>query len=227
MSDNADVPLTVQRLHTLDTCVVSDAMDSLGLAGVADGLTPLWEGAELAGRVITVTLREVSTGSAQPRHLGVGAIETAGPGDVVVLDNEGRVGMGSWGGLLTVAAVLRGVAGVVIDGACRDVDEIRSHGFPAFARSGAMRTARGRVGEVASGEPVRICDVEVRRGDFVRADGSGVLFVRAEDIERVLDAAEALAIKEKLMVADLRANRSPSEVLGGNYETMLIGEPVR
>jgi regulator of RNase E activity RraA len=229
------VPDLVQRLRELDTCAVSDAMDALGLAGVADGLRPLWEGAELAGRVVTVAVREVSAGAAKvsagpakaPRHLGAGAIEAAEPGDVIVLDNEGRVGMGSWGGLLTAAAAEHGIAGVVVDGACRDVDEIRASRFPVFARGGAMRTARGRVGEATWGEAVGIAGVEVQRGDFVRADGSGVVFVPASDIERVLQVAERLAAKEKLMLADLRAGRSPSAVLAGNYETMLTDETVR
>jgi 4-hydroxy-4-methyl-2-oxoglutarate aldolase len=219
---------TAARLRELDTCVVSDAMDSLGLAGVADGLHPVWEGADVAGRVMTVTVREATSGIAvKPRHLGVGAIEASEPGDVIVVDNEGRVAMGAWGGLLTAAAREQGVAGVVVDGACRDVDEVRTLGFPAFARSGAMRTARGRVAEVATGEPVHIAGVEVRPGDFVRADGSGVVFVSADDVDRVLETAETLVAKEKRMLADLQAHRSPSAVLGGSYEHMLTGEVAR
>ena len=90
-----------------------------------------------------------------------------------------------------------------------------------FARSRTSRTARGRIVETGTNVPITVGDVAVSPGDFVVADGSGVVFVAARDIERVLDAAEAIAARERAMVAALSEGQPVSQVMGKSYETML------
>lgn len=212
----------VERLGRLDACVVSDALDASGRAGVAFGLRPVWEGARAVGRAVTVKLAPGSPPPGTPKvHLGIRAIEQAGPHDVIVVDNEGRTEMGGWGGLLSLAASTRQVAGVVLDGACRDVDESRELHFPVFARGGTPRTARGRVYEESCGEPVQVCGIAVRTGDFVIADGSGVVVVPVECAEEVIGAAEAMAEREAGMASRLRSGVPPSAVMGGAYEGLI------
>jgi 4-hydroxy-4-methyl-2-oxoglutarate aldolase len=212
----------VARLAPLDVCCVSDALDALGIDGVVDGLTPVWEGAKVVGRAVTTKLSPgpAPAGSA-PVHLGARAIEAARPGEVIVVDNGGRDTMGSWGGLLALAASLAGVAGVVTDGACRDVDEARDMSFPVFARGGAVRTARARIHEESCGEPVSLAGVPVSPGDIVMADGSGVVVLPAADAERVVERAEQIARREQAMQAKLHAGEAVSAVLGASYEDML------
>jgi 4-hydroxy-4-methyl-2-oxoglutarate aldolase len=212
----------VARLGRLDVCTVSDALDALGLAGVVTGLRPLWEGARAVGRAVTMRLAEGPPPPGAPKvHLGSAAIEASGPQSVIVVDNEGRLGMGSWGGLLSLAASVRGVAGVVSDGACRDVDEARELRFPVFARGVVAHTARQRAHEASVGTPVRLVDTTVHPGDLILADGSGVVVVPVEDAERILETAERIASREAGMAADLRAGTPVSHVLGGSYEDML------
>jgi 4-hydroxy-4-methyl-2-oxoglutarate aldolase len=209
------------RLSRLDCCAVSDALDKLKLSGVVSGLPQLSGSGRIAGRVITVKL---GTGTAPPgptRHLGTSAIETANSGDVIVVEQKSGVEAGSWGGILALGAKLRGVAGVVADGPVRDIDEAKSIDFPVFARGCTAHTARGRVVELATNGPVEIGTVTVNAGDYVIADGSGVVFIRPEDIERVLQAAESIAAREAAMAQALRAGRPISEVMGANYERML------
>jgi regulator of RNase E activity RraA len=216
----------VERLRALDACAVSDAMDAFGLSGTVLGIFPVWEGARMVGQAIPMQLREGPPEADAPRvHLGAGAIDQGGPGDVIVVANDGRVGMGAWGGLLSRAAARNGIAGVIVDGACRDVDEARELRFPVSARSGVVATARGRVHEASVGEPVTIAGVTVRAGDLVIADGSGVVVVPADRAEEVLAKAEHIAAREALMVADLTAGTSASDVLGGDYESMLQNSP--
>ena len=206
----------------LDVCCVSDAQDALGLDGVLPGIAPVWEGAKVVGRAVTVQLAPwPPPAGQQPVHLGVEAIEASGPGAVIVVANEGRTAMGSWGGLLSTAAVCRGVGGVVLDGGCRDVDEARGMGFPAFARGPAVRTARGRVFQQATGTTVTIGDIQVKPGDVVVADGSGVVVVAAETASGVSRKANELAAREARMRDALLAGRPPREVLGKAYERML------
>ena len=125
------------------------------------------------------------------------------------------------GGILALGAKLRGVAGVIADGPVRDIDEAKRFDFPVFARACAARTARGRVVELATNGPVEIGTVAVNPGDYVIADGSGVVFIKADEIEQVLAAAESIATSEAAMAHALRAGTAITEVMGENYEHML------
>jgi 4-hydroxy-4-methyl-2-oxoglutarate aldolase len=209
------------RLKRLDCCAVSDALDKLKLGGVVSGLPQLSGSGRIAGRVVTMKL---GTGTPPPgpvRHLGTTAIEAAKAGEVIVVEQRSGVEAGSWGGILTLGAKLRGVAGVIADGPVRDIDEAKGMEFPVFARACTARTARGRVVEMATNGPVEIGTVKVNPGDYVLADGSGVVFIKPEDIDRVLEAAESIAAREAAMAQALRAGRPITEVMGANYENML------
>jgi len=211
----------VARLARLDACAVSDALDSLGLAGAALGLHALTGARPVAGRVLTVDLRPAGDGPSGGRHLGTAAIEAAASGEVIVVGAGGRTDAGGWGGVLSLAAVTRGVAGVVVDGACRDVDEAREYGLAVYARAGVPRTARGRLREVAWNTPVEVAGVTVRPGDAVIADGSGVVFVPAAEAGPVLAKAESIAAREARMAARIRAGEPVSQVMSADYENML------
>ena len=211
----------VERLARLDTCAVSDALDRLQLAGAVTGLQRLSTTRRIAGRAVTVKLGAGAAPAEPARHLGTAAIEAARAGDVIVVDNRSGIDAGSWGGILTLGARLRGVAGVVADGLVRDIDEARGQDFPVFARGCTARTARGRIVELATNAPVTIGEAEVDPGDYVLADGSAVVFVRRADIERVLEAAELIAEREAAMARALREGRPITEVMGASYEHML------
>ncbi len=113
------------------------------------------------------------------------------------------------------------MSGVVVDGACRDVDESRALDFPVFARAAVPLTARGRAVEESFNEPVQIGGITVQPGDLVIADGSGVVFVPAAHAEAVVRTAEQIAAREAEMTKAVLAGRSVVEVMGRNYETMV------
>ena len=208
------------RLSELDACAVSDALDRLGLAGTVTGITRLTTTRRICGRVITVKMGR-DEGQPTSTHLGTTAIESAQPGDVIVMEQRTGVDAACWGGNLSLGAKLRGVAGVIVDGPARDIDEAREHDFPVFARSATARTARGRIVEAATGVPIVVGDVTVNPGDLVVADASAVVFIALGDVARVLEAAETVAARERAMVAALRDGAPISEVMGRSYETML------
>jgi regulator of RNase E activity RraA len=209
------------RLARLDACAVSDALDKLGLAGAVTGLQRLSSAQRLSGRVLTVRMEKDEGRPAASRHLATTAIEMARPGDVIVMEQRTGIDAACWGGNLSLGAKLRQVAGVIVDGPARDVDEAREYDFPIFARSATSRTARGRIVEAGTNVPITVGDVTVTPGDFVVADASAVVFVAAANIDRVLEAAEAIAARERAMVAALREGTPISEVMGRTYETML------
>ncbi len=214
----------VARLRRLDACAVSDAMDQLGLAGAARGLGAVSIRAKVCGKVRTVRLGVGRPAAEKPRHLGTTAITASGPGEVIVIEQSSGVEAGSWGGILTLAAKLKGVEGVISEGLVRDVDEAVQHQFPIYARGATVRTARGRIVELANQVEIVVGGVHVQPGDYVIADGSGVVFIPGAHAAAVLEAAENIAQKEALMAKDLLAGAAVTEVMGANYEHMLAAK---
>ena len=211
----------VRRLRRLDCCAVSDALDRLKLGSVVSGVPQQSGDTRIAGRAVTVKLGIGTGPKGPPRHLGTAAVDAAGPDDVIVVEQRSGIEAGSWGGLLTLGAKLRGVAGVVCDGPVRDIDEARAQGFAIFARSLTARTARGRIVELGTNVPVLFETVKVEPGDYVIADRSAVIFIAAAYIARVLDAAETIAAKEAAMAKALMAGEPISQVMAADYEHML------
>ncbi len=212
----------VQRLMKLDTCAVSDAMDRLGVSGAVLGLRPQWQCPRIAGRAVTVKLVKRTGNETSVRHLGTAAIMAGNPGDVIVVQNRDVEGAAGWGGILSNAAKVKGIAGVIVDGPARDIDESRDIGFPVYARSATPQTARNRIVEESFNEPITVGNgITVAPGDVVLADWSGVLFLPAAKAEEIIAAAEDIAGREALMTKDVLAGKAVTEVMGINYETML------
>ena len=209
------------RLEAVDACAVSDALDKLGLTGVVTGIHRFSTERRISGRVVTVKLEPDDGRPAASRHLSTAAVEAAQPGDVIVVEQRTGINAAGWGGNLSLGAKLRGVAGAIVEGPTRDVDEAKEYDFPVFARDHTSRTARGRIVETATNVPIAVGDLTVSPGDYVVADGSAVVFIAAEHIERVLDTAEAIVSRERAMAAALREGTPISQVMGRTYETML------
>src|SRR5438876_7946577 len=211
----------VSRLNRLDSCAVSDAMDKLGLRGVVTGIHQYSTQRKIAGRVLTVKLGIDDDRPTAHKHLSTTSIETAKPGDVIVVEQRTGKDAAAWGGNLSLGAKVRGVAGVICEGPARDIDESRQHDFPVYARDHTCTTARGRLIEVATNERITVGTVLVSAGDYVLADASAVVFIREADIPRVLETAEKIVEKEKQMAEAIRGGTPIGKVMGGDYESML------
>jgi regulator of RNase E activity RraA len=211
----------IERLSKLDTCAVSDGMDRLGLKGATFGVRPMWPCPKIVGRAVTMEIKPV--GLEKPKqHLGTAAIVAAQPGDIIVVDNGGRPDSSCWGGLLSLAAKTKGISGIVIDGACRDIDESRDLEFPVYARGALPMTARNRVMQESFNQEIQFAGVQVHPGDLVIADGSGVVVIPRSQEEEVVKEAEAVAATEARMADGIRQGMSVLEVLEKlGYEAML------
>jgi len=210
----------VTRLGKLDSCVISDAMDRLGVKGVAFGLSRLSTRKKLHGRILTVKLEEAKGRTAE-RHLCTAAVDAAHPGDVIVIEHHSRADCAGWGGILSAAAVQKFLSGVIIDGMARDIDESDALGLPVFAKGAVPATARGRIIETEFNTPVTICGIPVKPGDYALADGSGTVFLPAEKAEEIVKTAEGLAAREAAMMEAVQEGKPVAEVMAGNYERML------
>lgn len=210
----------VERLARMDSCAVSDALDKLSLKGAVTGIQRFSTDRRIAGRVLTVKL-DRAEGRANTRHLCTAAIESADPGDILVIEQRTGLDAASWGGNLSLGAKVRSVAGVIVEGPVRDIDDSRRLDFPVFARNATAKTARGRIVEVATNQPIQVGDIIVSPGDYAIADASAVVFIAAAEIERVIETAEQIMAREEAMAQAIREGQPISQVMGANYEDML------
>lgn len=182
----------VERASKLDTTAISDAMDRLGIAGQCLNIKPLDPRFRLTGRAFTILYGPAGT---PPGTVG-DYIEDVPVGGVVVLDNGGRENATVWGDILTWVANRRGVAGTVIDGACRDTHLARELGYPIYSRSYSMRTGKDRIQVEAMGGPVNIGDARVNQGDILRGDADGVVAIPQAHEDAILTNAEQIDAAE-------------------------------
>lgn len=122
---------------------------------------------------------------------------------------------------MSLAAATKGLAGIVIDGACRDIDDSQAAAFPVYARAVVPITARGRVMQDSVNEEIWFAGVQVCPGDYVLADGSGTVIVPQVRAAEVLEAAKDISEREEKMAEAVRAGHSIVDIMGGNYENML------
>ncbi len=179
--------------------------DAMHRKGAMTGIVSLCGRVKAVGPAVTV--RTVAGDWAKP----VEAIDVAGPGDVLVISNDGRSDIAPWGELATHSARNRGVAGVVIDGAARDVDDIREMGFPVFATATVPNAGEPKgLGEINT--EIVCCGQEVRPGDWIVADESGVVVVPRERAYEVARRATEVKKTEERLREEIRRGRTLSEV---------------
>jgi 4-hydroxy-4-methyl-2-oxoglutarate aldolase len=209
------------RLRVLDICDLSDALDALSMTPAVTGLVLTSGARPIAGRAITVRIGAGPSPPGVTRHLSTAAVEAGGPDNVIVVEQRTGVDAAGWGGILSRAAQHRGVAGSIVDGLTRDVEEANKLGYPVYARGCTARTARGRIHEAGCQVTIRLGDAIVMPGDYVAADRSGCVVIPAAHIAQVLARAEAILAKSDQMSAAVDRGEPVSKVMGASYETML------
>jgi len=186
----------IERFKELDTTCISDALDRLGIRGGCQGILPQVLGTKAVGRAFTVRYR--------PCGIDKGTVgdflEDVEPGQIVVLDNGGRIYGTVWGDIMTVYAMKHGISGTVIDGVCRDLPKILELKYPIFSRGRFMVTGKDRVEVDAINVPVSIADILVKPGDIVIGDDTGVVIVPFERAEEVLKIAKEIDEVEKKII---------------------------
>jgi 4-hydroxy-4-methyl-2-oxoglutarate aldolase len=168
---------------------------------------PAWRGAKICGVAATV---ECPPGDNLMLHMAVAEAEE----EVVLVANAGSYLLaGAWGEVLTVAAQARGILGLVIDGAVRDIDAIERLGFPIFSRGLAIGACtKERPGTL--NRPVQIGGATVRPGDIIVGHSDGLVVVDQNRAEEVYENATSRQQREEEMIRQLRQGRTTVELLG-------------
>lgn len=190
------------------SCVFADVQQRGGVMHSA--LKPIFR-AKAVGPAVTVKL---SAGDLQDPLL---ALHVARPGDVVVVDAAGETETSVFGGLMGSLFKNCGVQGAVIDGACRDTDELRDIGFVVFSKAVTARGTHtmfsGRKNDVQVNVPVTCGGVVVNAGDIVVADEIGITVVPAANAEAVLKAAREQAEREEATRQRIKQGRTFEQLL--------------
>lgn len=143
------------------------------------------------------------------------AIYAAPAGAVLVAETGGFHEAGYWGEIMTVAALQRGLAGLVLDGCVRDKVQLCRLGFPIFARGlNILGTGKDPAARGSLNEPIRIGEIMVRPGDWVVGDDDGVVIIYQEDISRVVHEAETREQKEGDVMERLKQGETTLNIYG-------------
>jgi regulator of RNase E activity RraA len=174
----------------------SDALDRFRISGIVSGLRHVTGQPTFAGRAVTV-LEETADFGLPPDAFDVPAILAAiTPGAVAVVAAGGAL-VSSFGGLAARAAARRGVAGVLVDAGCRDVDEIDAAGVSVWTRHITPVSGKGRLRVLHINQPVNCCGVMVSAGDMVIADRTGIAVVPADRFDEVSAVARDIDTRDR------------------------------
>ena len=194
-----------ERFADFDPATLYEASGRRGMVDPA--IRPAWHGARVCGPAVTV---ECPPGDNLMLHV---AVAHARPGVIIVATVGGYLQAGAWGEILTEAARARGVAGLVIDGAVRDIDAIEASGFPVFSRGLAIGScSKERPGKLDA--VIQLGGAAVRPGDLVFGNADGLVIVEQDRIDDVYQAAAGRRRKELEIITKLREGRTTIELLG-------------
>lgn len=195
----------IERFKKLPLGNICDANQRRG--NMDSGIRPVDPASKLVGEAYTVRCH--------PRdNLALHkAIYEAPNGSVLVIDTQGYSNCGYFGDIMALACQVRQIAGVVIDGGCRDSNDLQEMNFPTFSRTiNSGGTVKETVGQTAC--PIVCGGVCVATSDLIVADRDGVVVIKCEDVQKVLEKAEAIAAKEISVREKLLANQSTLEIFG-------------
>ncbi len=190
------------------SCVFADVQKRGGV--MHSGIKPIFNG-KMVGTALTVKL---SPGDLQDP---LAALHVAQPGDVVVIDAGGETETSIFGGLMGSLFKNRGVVGAIVEGACRDTDELRDMGFLIFSRAVTARGTHtmfsGRKDDVELNVPVQCGGIVVQPGDLIVADEIGAVVVPFANIAQVVEAARIQADREEATRKRIAEGRTFEQLL--------------
>ena len=179
--------------------------DAMHRKGAMSGIVSMCGNVKMVGRAVTV---QTFPGDwAKP----VEAIDVARKNEVIVIDNDGATHVAPWGELATLSCVKKGISGVVIDGAVRDVDDIRIMKFPLFAKAVVPNAGEPKgFGEINA--EIQCGGQYIRPGDWIVGDESGVVVIPAERAYEIARRALEVRKNEERIREEIRRGSTLSEV---------------
>ncbi len=198
-------PKALAEWRDIPPAIVSDCMNRTHVMSAA--IKPVKPGTRILGQARTVTGMVGDNGIT---HAAIALVEK---GEVMVIDAGGYDDVAVWGGIMTHAAMKRGIAGVVIDGAIRDAAEIRELGFPCYARANVPSGPHKGFGGIIDG-PISCAGCPVKPGDLIIGDDDGVSVVPLEWVDNMLTASREKLRQEEETLKQIAEGRTSADILG-------------
>ncbi len=195
----------IEQLSKLPTATLHEAIGKQG--ALPSAIKPISQSMKLCGRAFTINSM---AGDNKLLHM---AVAQAQAGDILIASVSGHYEAGYWGDILTVAAMERGIVGLVIDGCVRDADPIEELGFPIFSRGLCIRGTT-KFGKGTLNEPLFIGDVYIKSGDYIVGDRDGVVVIPADRVEEAITNGIQREEKEEDIVRQLRSGKTTLEIYG-------------
>ncbi len=189
----------IQKLQQFDTAEISDALDSCGIEGALLGIKPISTGMKLIGPAFTVKYLSYNEKQKEFKDAG-NYIDDVPENSVIVIDNEGRLDCTTWGDILTQVAIMRKIAGTVVNGAVRDVEFIRQSSYPLYASSIYMRSGKNRVYKSDQQCELTINGVTIQSADIIFGDDNGILVIPKNRLIEVIEKAGNIKETEKSII---------------------------
>jgi 4-hydroxy-4-methyl-2-oxoglutarate aldolase len=207
-------PELVKAMSLIPTATLHEAYGQKG--AFYANIRPIRPGMKLCGPVVTVKARPADNLIVHK------AIYVSRPGDVMLVDTGSYAEGGFWGEIMTVAAIQRGIAGLVTDGSVRDTDEIAEMGFPVFSQGISIKgTSKDCLGAI--NHAIVFSGVMVKPGDLIAADSDGVVVVAREDVSDLLQKALQREKKEKQVIEEIRSGKTTLEIYGFDRKLQQLG----
>jgi len=205
---NTDEQRLLARCTAIGVSSWSDALDELAIGGVLQGITQRSGSGRMCGFAVTARQLPGRLGDFEKSDFAVGRlVAAAGPGKVLMVD-VGGAPVSTLGGLASLAASKQGASGVVIDGGCRDIDEIRATKLWLASRWVVPTTGKRRLKLQPLGGTVSVGGIEVSQGDLVVGDETGIVVVPRAKLLEVLEQAERIVAVDERVEAAIRAGES-------------------
>lgn len=202
----------IEKLMEFSTPEISDALNKFGIMGGCAGIKSVIPGGKIVGPCLTV--RKLPANPINPKRGGEDYLDLAHKGDVLVIDNGGRMDCTGFGEILALACKKGGFEGTVIHGCCRDIESLKQIGYPVFSKGTYMQTGKDLTQIDAINVPISISNILVKPGDIIVGDDNGVLVIPQEIVEKVLEMAKGMREIESLIKKsiDKRSERDDTQI---------------
>ena len=191
----------IAQLQQFSSTEISDALDGCGVEGALLHIKPLTQGQKLIGPAYTVQYSAYEQNAAEFKQ-AANYIDNVPAHSVIFIDNQARIDCTVWGGILTQAALLKKISGTIVNGAIRDIEQIRQSNYPLFCIDHFMRSGKNRVYKTGEQCSITLNGITINPGDFIFADDNGVVIIPVRLVDEViLKALNIQQTEKKILLA--------------------------